>query len=55
MFSDVPAVDDGSKMAQIFVGRTSGFTGVYGCKSESEFSRKLEDNIRQNGSYGLPD
>jgi hypothetical protein len=47
LYADVPAIDDGSKFAQVFVGRNTLVTDVYGMKSDKEFVNTLEDNIRQ--------
>ncbi len=38
---------DGSTCAQIFVGRESLVTDVYGMKTDKEFINTLEDNIRR--------
>jgi hypothetical protein len=51
--ADTPAVDDGSICAQIFVGRNSLVLDAYGCHSDAEFSRTLEDNIRERGAMNL--
>ena len=48
--SDTPAVDNGCKYAQIFVGRTSLVTDIYPIKSDKAFVDALEDNIRQRGA-----
>ena len=53
IFSDVPAIDDGSTCAQIFVGRHSLLGDAYGCKSDSQFINTLEDNIRKRGAMDL--
>ena len=45
VYSDVPAIDDGSMAAQIFVGRQSLVTDVYGVKTDKQFVNTLEDNI----------
>ena len=50
VFSDTPAIDDGSTMAQIFVGQDSLVTNVYGMKSEKQFVNTLEDVIRNRGA-----
>ena len=50
VFADVPAVDDGSTAAQLFVGRESLVTDVYGVKTEKQFVNTLEDNIRKRGA-----
>ncbi len=53
LYADVPAIDDGSKFAQIFVGRNTLVTDAYGMKSDKEFVNTLEDNIRQRGAMDL--
>ena len=50
VFSDVPAIDDGSIAAQLFVGRESLVSDVYGVKTEKQFVNTLEDNIRERGA-----
>ena len=50
VFSDVPAVDDGSTCAQIFAGMTSAVIDVFGMKTESQFVNTLEDVITQRGA-----
>ena len=50
IYSDTPAIDNGSKIAQFFVGRNSLVSDVYGIKSEKEFVNTLEDNIRYRGA-----
>ena len=47
VYSDVPAIDNGSTMAQIFVGRDSLVTDVYDMKTEKQFLNTLEDKIRK--------
>ena len=47
---DEPAVDDGLTATQVFVGRNTYVTDVYGCKTDAEFGGILEDNIRQRGA-----
>ena len=50
----VPAVDNGSTTAQIFVGRTSGHVWVKGCgKSDKTFVKVLYDCIRKFGAMDL--
>ena len=53
IFSDTPAVDNGSTCAQIFVGMDTLVTDAYGIKSDGEFVSTLEDNIRKRrgGQY----
>jgi len=50
VFSDTPAIDDGSTCAQIFVGCNSLVAEVYGMKSEKQFVNTLEDNIQKRGA-----
>ena len=50
IFAECPAVDDGSTMAQLFVGRKSLVIDVFGMKSEKEFVNTLEDVIRRRGA-----
>ena len=50
IFSDTPAIDDGSRCAQFFVGRDTLVSDVYGMKSEKQFVNTLEDNIRRRGA-----
>lgn len=50
IFSDTPAIDDGSTSAQLFVGRNSLVTDVYGMKSLKQFVNTLEDNVRKRGA-----
>ena len=50
VFADVPAIDDGSTIAQIYVGQNTLFTDVYPMKTEKQFVNTLEDNIRKRGA-----
>ena len=50
---DTPAIDNGAKCAQIFVGRETKYTDVYPMKTDAEFSAALEDNIRQRGAMDM--
>ena len=50
IFSDVPAIDDGSKAAQYFQGKLTKVRDVYGVKTDAQFVATLEDNIRQRGA-----
>ena len=50
MFADVPAIDDGSTIAQIYVGQNTLFTDVYPMKTEKQFVNTLEDKIRKRGA-----
>jgi hypothetical protein len=47
IYSDVTAVDDGSKYAQFFVSRETLVCDFYGMKSNKQFVNTLEDNIRR--------
>jgi len=44
--AQVPAVDNGSTMAQLFIGRKSLLSDAYGVKTDAAFNNTLEDNIR---------
>ncbi|KAL7579247.1 hypothetical protein ACA910_011406 [Epithemia clementina (nom. ined.)] len=50
IFSDTPAVDNGSEMAQLFVGKDTLVADVYPLKRESQFVNSFEDNIREWGA-----
>jgi hypothetical protein len=50
IFSDTPAVDNGSTCAQIFVGMDTLVTDAYGIKYDGKFVSTLEDNIRKQGA-----
>ena len=50
VYADVPAVDDGSMGAQIFVGMDSEVCDAQGLKSPKQFVNSLEDNIRKCGA-----
>ena len=50
VFGPVPAVDNGATMAQIFVGRSTLLSDVYGMKTEKQFVDTLADNIRERGA-----
>jgi len=51
--AQVTAVDNGSTMAQLFIGRKSLVSDAYGVKTDAAFANALEDNIsmltRSNG------
>ncbi|MGL4933427.1 MAG: hypothetical protein ACRC4P_08975, partial [Aeromonas sp.] len=53
VWADIPAIDNGATAAQVFVGRYTYVTDVYGCRSDAEFAGLLEDNIRQRGAMEL--
>ena len=50
VYSDTPAIDDGSKVAQVFVGTKSLVTDVYGMKTTKQFVNTLQDIIRSRGA-----
>ena len=50
VYSDTPAVDNGSTGAVIFVGTRSHVTDVYGVKTDGELVNTLQDNIRDRGA-----
>ena len=50
VYADVPAVDDGSMGAQIFVGTESEVCDAQGLKSPKQFVNSLEDNIQKRGA-----
>ena len=45
IFGDTPAINDGSTMAQFFVGRDTLVCDAYGIKSQKQFVNTLYDNI----------
>jgi hypothetical protein len=54
IFADCAAVDtNGQKCAQLYVGRKSLVTDVYGMTSKSEMVNTLEDIIRRRGAMDL--
>ena len=50
IFSDIPAVDDGSTMAQFLCGHDTLVCDAYGIKSTKQFINTLSDNIRKRGA-----
>ena len=50
IFSDTPAINDGSTMAQFFVGRDTLVYDAYGIKTQKQFISTLYDNIRFRGA-----
>ena len=50
IFSDIPAIDDGSTCAQLFVGMSTKFCDVIGMKTDGQFVHALMDSIRKNGA-----
>ena len=53
IFSDTPAVDDGSTMAQFLCGRDTLVCDAYGIKSTKQFINTLSDNIRKQGAMDI--
>ena len=47
IFSDTPAINDGSSMAQFFVGMVCD---TYGIKSQKQFINTFYDNIKSRGA-----
>ena len=50
IYSDTPAIDDGSAYTQIFVRTETLVADVYGMKTDKQFINTLEDNIRKRGA-----
>ena len=50
IFSDTPAIHDGSTMAQFFVRKDTLVCDAYGIKSRKQFINTLYDNIRSRGA-----
>ena len=50
VYADVPAVDDGSMGAQMFVGTESEVVDAQGLRSPKQFVNAFEDNIRKRGA-----
>jgi hypothetical protein len=50
VYSDVPAVDSGVTIAQLFVALTSTVCDVYPLKTEKAFVNTLQDVIRRRGA-----
>ena len=50
VFSDTPAIADGSTMAQFFCGQDTLVCDAYGIKSTKQFINTLADNIRNRGA-----
>ena len=50
VYADVPAIDSGATLAQLFVGTEMLTTDCYEMKSNKEFINTLEDNVRERGA-----
>ena len=53
IFSDTPAVDDGSTMAQFFCGRDTLVCDAYGINLTKQFINTLSHNIRKRGAMDI--
>ena len=53
IYGKVPAVDDGSIYAQLFIGRSSLVADAFGMKSGTQFVSTLLDVIRKRGAMDL--
>ena len=53
IWSDTPALHSGFIAAQVFVGRFSLVTDVYGMVTDASFVHVLEDNIRKRGAMDM--
>jgi hypothetical protein len=50
VYPDIPAIDDGSIAAVIFVGTKTQVTDIHGIKSDRQFVNTLEDCITRRGA-----
>ena len=50
IFSDTPAINDGSTMAQFLIGQDTLVCDAYGIKTQKQFINTLYDNIRFRGA-----
>jgi hypothetical protein len=50
VYSDIPAIFDGSTADVIFFGTSSKLTDFHGIKSDNQFANTLEDTIIQRGA-----
>jgi hypothetical protein len=50
IYADTPAIDDGSTGAQFYVGTQTQVCDAYGCKTDGEFLRTLQENVRRRGA-----
>ena len=57
IFSDTPALSDGSTMAQFFVSKDTLVCDAYGIKSQKQFINMLYHNIKSRGAMNtiIPD
>jgi len=52
IFAPVPAIDDGSAMAQLFIGRSSLASDTCGMKKKAAFVNAFEANMRYQSCVG---
>ena len=50
VYSDTPAIDDGSTSAAVYSGKKSHVMDIYGMKTDKQFVNTLEDIIRERGA-----
>jgi hypothetical protein len=50
VYSDTPAINDGSTGVQFFVGTQTQVCDIYGCKTDGEFLSTLQENIQRRGA-----
>jgi hypothetical protein len=50
VYSDVPAIFDGSTAAAIFIGTSTKVTDIHGIQKDNQFANTLEDNSIQRGA-----
>jgi hypothetical protein len=53
VYSSTKAIADGSECAQFYVGRDSIYKSAYGCKTDKQFTKTLQDEIRKNGAMDI--
>ena len=53
IYCDYPSIPWGYKCAQVYIGRTSHFSSVYGVKTDKAFVATLEDEIRRRGAMDI--
>jgi hypothetical protein len=50
IYSDTPAIDNGSTGAQFYIGTQTQVCDAYGCKTDGKFLRTLQENVRRRGA-----
>jgi hypothetical protein len=48
VYSNTKVIANGSKCAQLYVGRDSIYKSAYGCKTNKQFTKTLQDEIQEN-------